>query len=87
MSTISIFNKIKGKLNFNKRDYEEVITPPIDDALLTALLRGETITREKAMNLPIIAGNVDFISNTMASMPIKLYKRSQNKIICKVIYV
>ena len=83
MGNVEEYKTLHYVLHCNKRDYEEVITPPIDDALLTALLRGETITREKAMNLPIIAGNVDFISNTIASMPIKLYKRSQNKIICK----
>ena len=45
-----------------------------DDVLLRALLRQETITREKAMTIPAIAGAVDFISGSIACMPVKLYK-------------
>lgn len=56
------------------------ITPPVDDVLLSALINGETITREKAMTLPAVAGAVDFISNMIASMPVKLYKYKQGKV-------
>jgi len=56
------------------------VTPEIDDVLLQALLNGETITREKAMTLPAVAGAVDFISNMVASMPIKLYKYKKGKV-------
>lgn len=56
------------------------ITPPVDDVLLSALIKGETITREKAMTLPAVAGAVDFISNMIASMPVKLYKYKQGKV-------
>ena len=45
-----------------------------DDVLLRALLHQETITREKAMTIPSIAGAVDFISGSIACMPVKLYK-------------
>lgn len=71
---------------FKKRQIEqkrEEIIPPIRDPLLRALLGGEAITREKAMTLPAVAGNVDFISNMIASTPVFLYKRSQGKIIRK----
>lgn len=61
-----------------KRDTE--ITPPIDDVLLQALINGEAITREKAMTLPAVAGAVDFISNMIACMPVKLYKYKQGKV-------
>lgn len=56
------------------------ITPPVDDVLLSALMKGETITRDKAMTLPAVAGAVDFISNMIASMPVKLYKYKQGKV-------
>lgn len=56
------------------------ISPPVDDVLLRALLDGETITREKALTIPYVAGAVDFISNTIASMPIKLYKTRDGKV-------
>ena len=52
-----------------------------DDPLLSALMSGRTITREQATTLPAVAGAVDFISNMIASMPVKLYKHKQGKII------
>lgn len=59
-------------------------TPPdsqiVDDVLLQALLNGETITREKVMTLPSVNGAVDFISNCVACMPVKLYKTKEGKV-------
>ena len=55
-------------------------TPIVDDVLLQALLNGETITREKALTLPAVSGAVDFISNAIASMPVKLYKYKDGKV-------
>lgn len=68
--------------NSSKRDDSstDTITPPVDDVLLQALINGETITREKAMTLPAVAGAVDFITNMIASMPVKLYKYKQDRI-------
>ena len=51
-----------------------------DDVLLQALLDGETITREHALTIPAVSGAVDFISNMIACMPIKLYKYKQGKV-------
>lgn len=68
---------------FKKRDQageNTPINPPVDDVLLKALINGEVITREKAMTLPAVAGAVDFISNMIASMPVKLYKYKQGKV-------
>lgn len=56
------------------------ITPPVSDVLLQALLNNEVITREKALTLPAVSGAVDFVSNTIASMPVKLYKYKQGKV-------
>lgn len=47
---------------------------------MRALLEGEVITREKAMTLPAVAGAVDLITSTIASMPVKLYKYKQGKV-------
>lgn len=67
-----------------KREEEQTptptIEPPIDDVLLKALLEGETITREKALTLPAVSGAVDFICNSVASMPVKLYKYKDGKV-------
>ena len=54
--------------------------PIVDDVLLQALLSGETITREKVLTLPVVNGAVDFISNCIASMPVKLYKYKDGKV-------
>ena len=54
--------------------------PIVDDVLLQALLNGEIITREKVMTLPSVNGAVDFISNCIASMPVKLYKSKEGKV-------
>lgn len=74
-----------GWFDFWKRDAtpENAITentPIVDDVLLQALLNGETITREKAMTLPAVNGAVDFISNCVACMPVKLYKMKDGKV-------
>lgn len=63
---------------FKTRD--EPIEPPMTDALLSALISGETITREKALTLPAVSGAVDLISNCVACMPVKLYKVKQGKV-------
>lgn len=64
--------------DMNTRD--ETITPPVSDVLLKALLNNEVITREKALTLPVVSGAVDFITNSVASMPVKLYKVKQGKV-------
>ena len=71
-----------GLFGFRKRDTTEapVVTPPVDDVLLSALLNHETITREKALTLPAVSGAVDFISNAVACMPVKLYKYKDGKV-------
>lgn len=50
------------------------------DVLLEAMLNNEAIDREKAMTLPAVSGAVDFISNMIACMPVKLYKYKQGKV-------
>lgn len=75
-----------GLFDFRKRAVptkdasESSVTPPVDDVLLRALLNNETITREKALTLPAVSGAVDFISNCVACMPVKLYKRRDKKV-------
>ena len=63
---------------FRKRD-TEVDVNTVDDVLLKAILNGEAIKREDALTLPAVSGAVDFISSTIASMPVKLYKYKQGK--------
>ena len=67
---------------FRTRDKPEQppVTPPVSDVLLQALLNDEPITHEHAMTIPAVSGAVDFISGTIASMPIKLYKYKDGKV-------
>lgn len=78
MKILNLFNK---KQKIEKREIP--ITPPIDDPLLTALLSNEIITKEKALTLPAVAGAVDLISSTIATMPIKLYQNKLGAVIEK----
>lgn len=72
---MALFKKIfKNKINLNDQSVQ------LDDVLLSALLNNETITREKALTLPAVSGAVDFISGSIASMPVKLYKYKDGKV-------
>lgn len=76
---MAIFDGIKklfkNNVNLNDQSVE------IDDVLLSALLNGEEITRDKAMTLPAVSSAVDFISSSVACMPVKLYKYKQGKVV------
>lgn len=67
-----------GLFNRNKRDAETPAPEPqVSDVLLRALLTGEPVTRQKAMMLPAVSAAVDFITSTIACMPVKLYKETK----------
>lgn len=53
----------------------------VSDVLLSALLSGESISREKAMNIPAVASAVDMISSAVASMPIRLFKYKDDHVV------
>ena len=72
---MGFFEKLK-----KREDTPPTIEPQVSDILLRALLNGETITREKALTLPSVSGAVDFICNSVACMPVKLYKYKQGKV-------
>ena len=63
-----------------KREEQGDHVATADDVLLYALLNGETITRDKVLTLPNVNGAVDFISNCIACMPVKLYKTKKGKV-------
>lgn len=52
----------------------------VSDVLLEAIINGGSITRDQALSIPSVAADVDFISNCIASMPIKLFKRKDGKV-------
>ena len=69
-----------GIFNRNKRE-ETLDEKKCDDVLLRAMLGGFTITREDALAIPKISGSVDFICNTFAHIPFKLYKKQYSYLI------
>lgn len=52
----------------------------VDDILLQAIISGQPIKRQDALTLPAVSGAVDYVSGTIASMPIKLYKYKDDKV-------
>ena len=63
-----------GLFDFFRKRETTINVNSIDDPLLKAILKGETVTRDIAMEIPIVASCVDRVCNTFASVPIKLYK-------------
>lgn len=76
---MGLFDFLTKKRDAEPEPLPEVV-PHCDDVLLEALLNNETITREKVLTLPVVNGAVDFISNCIASMPVKLYKEKNGKV-------
>lgn len=64
-----------GIFNRSKRD-KILDENSADDVLLRAMLGGFTMTREDTLAIPKVSGCVDFICNTFAQIPFKLYKTS-----------
>ena len=52
----------------------------LKDLLLAAGLILDDITREKALNIPTLAGCIELISSLVASIPIKLYKEDNGEV-------
>lgn len=46
-----------------------------EDVLLRALLGGSSITKKEALNIPSVKSCINFIADTVAMLPIKLYKK------------
>ena len=62
---------------FKKQKRETAVDEnQVDDVLLRAMLNGVAIDRESTLAIPSVSGCVDFICNTFAQIPFKLYKES-----------
>lgn len=53
---------------------EEKRETTIDDPILKAILSNDEMDKEKALNIPTVAGGVEKISSLIAGIPIKLYR-------------
>ena len=63
---------------FNRKaEREEVMdATKVDDVLLRAVLNGYAMSRESTLAIPSVSACVDFICNTFAQIPFKLYKET-----------
>lgn len=81
---MSIFDKIlkrevsKEVETTDENKTEKNIESP-QDVLLKSLLKGEKITKEKALSIPTISSAVDRISNSIAILPIKMYQYTEDE--------
>lgn len=64
---------------FSRRKEKRAAEVQIDDALLRAMLGGEPISKEKALQVPTVSGGIDLIAGVIAGTPIKLYKDTDGK--------
>lgn len=64
---------------FSRRKEKRAAEVQIDDALLCAMLGGEPISKEKALQVPTVSGGIDLIAGVIAGTPIKLYKDTDGK--------
>ena len=60
---------------------EELVTPPVDTVLLRALLGSSGITKAEALNILSVKSCINFIADTVAMLPIKLYREQEGKAI------
>ncbi len=72
------FNLFRKREANSPENVREDNTP--SDVLLTSLIRGEKISREQVLTIPSVEANIDFICNSIASMPIKLFKYKAGKV-------
>lgn len=68
---------------FGKREKQEKreleVTPEAGAELLRALMGDEDMTAEMALEIPAFSAAVDFIADTVAILPVKLYKENREE--------
>ncbi len=68
---MNIFKRFLG--HETRAEEQTEITPKVSAELLRALVGNDDMTAEKAMEIPAFSTAVDFISNTVAMLPVKLF--------------
>lgn len=72
---MNIFKKFK-----EFRQYQKQSSMTLEELLLQAGLNKDNITKKEALNIPSVAACVEIISNTVAMLPINLYKCTYEKV-------
>ena len=65
-----------GLFNRKAKREEVLDATKVDDVLLRAVLNGYAMSRESTLSIPSVSACVDFICNTFAQIPFKLYKET-----------
>ena len=65
-----------GLFNRKAKREEVLDANKVDDVLLRAVLNGYAMSRESTLAIPSVSACVDFICNTFAQIPFKLYKET-----------
>lgn len=76
MAFIDLFTKREETEKVEATDEKTKEDNNPQDLLLQSLLRGEEITKEKALSVPAVSSAVDRISSLVAMLPVKLYKKT-----------
>lgn len=79
MAFIDLFTKREETEKVEVTDEKTKEDNNPQDLLLQSLLRGEEITKEKALSVPAVSSAVDRISSLVAMLPVKLYKKTTGK--------
>ena len=79
---MALFDFLKKRDDNTTNTTDQTNTQPQDatDVLLKSLLEGKEINRKEAMTIPAVSAAVDLISNSVASMPVKLYKVKDGRV-------
>lgn len=69
---------MNNTFNWLKREKRATENDVIADVLngLSPLVNGKTITRKQAMSIPVVTKSVNWIASAIASLPIKMYRRT-----------
>ncbi len=70
---MGLWKRTKQVLGFEKRE-------TLDDLLISSGLLTRSIQKDQAMNIPALSACVDLISDTVAAIPINLYKEKDGKV-------
>lgn len=65
---------------FRKRETRADTSQTLEDLILKTLLKEDIVTREMALNIPTVGACVELIGNTIATLPINLYKVQDGKV-------
>jgi HK97 family phage portal protein len=71
---LGLIQKWKEFREYNKR------AQTLEEILLSVSTNVDSVTKDQALNIPSVAGCVEIISNTVAMLPIKLYKDVGGKV-------